>query len=267
MGDEVLLLDADRELAHMLSESEAAAARPSVRVATARLARGPWEASREYGDSRWLGLLVLEGFLARETRCGEDAALELVGPGDLLRPWDHDGDYTLPMIETAWKVLEPTQLALLDERCVQAVARWPALAVAILSRTGRRTRWFAGGLAISAHPRIAVRIAELFRQLAQRWGRQHGEVVLVPLRLTHEEISQLIGANRPSVTVALGELREAGQVLPLHGGGWSVSARVMARQSGLRGSAPDLRAGTTASDRRPSVSAASNRPKSRSAMS
>jgi CRP-like cAMP-binding protein len=120
------------------------------------------------------------------------------------------------------------RLARLDERCVQAVARWPALAVAILARTGRRARWFAGGLAISAHPRISERIAELFRHLAQRWGRQQGEVVLVPLRLTHEEISQLIGANRPSVTVALGELREEGHVVPLHGGGWSVSGRVLA---------------------------------------
>ena len=54
---------------------------------------GGWDAIGEYGEqTTWLGLLVLEGFVARETSCEQETAIEVIGPGDLLRPWDHDGE-------------------------------------------------------------------------------------------------------------------------------------------------------------------------------
>jgi Mn-dependent DtxR family transcriptional regulator len=35
---------------------------------------------------------------------------------------------------------------------------------------------------------------------------------MVPIRLTHEVLGEILGAQRPSVTTALGRLQEAGQV-------------------------------------------------------
>jgi CRP-like cAMP-binding protein len=222
----VSLLEADPQLARGLAAAENAPARAHAFVSTRSLPRGRWDAIAEYGTcSGWLGLLVLEGFVARETLCGEDAALEVIGPGDLLRPWDHDGEYPMPMIQTRWEALQPARLALLDEHFVQRVAPWPAITAEILARTGRRARWLASSLTVAQHPRIDARVAWLFRQLAARWGEPQSEGTLLRLRLTHEQIAKLVGAHRPSVTAALGVLRARGSLLRPATGTWLISAR------------------------------------------
>ena len=47
-----------------------------------------------------------------------------------------------------------------------------------------------------------------------------GEGVLLPLRLTHQILAQLIGARRPSVTTAVGELTSAGLASRRPDGSW-----------------------------------------------
>lgn len=208
---EVALLEADDELAGALSPTEVELARASALATVRTLSRGPWDAIGDYGkESGWLGLLILDGFATRETRWGQDSALEVVGPGDLLRPWDHDGEYALPAITTSWRVLQTTELALLDGRFLERVAPWPALTAELLARMGRRARWLAVRLTISQHPRVTVRVAYLFWHLAERWGSASPDGAVVPLRITHEEIGRLIGARRPSVSSALAELQRHG---------------------------------------------------------
>ena len=46
----------------------------------------------------------------------------------------------------------------------------------------------------------------LFWHLAERWGNHTPEGIVIPLRLTHAQIGELIGAQRPSVTTALSRL-------------------------------------------------------------
>lgn len=48
--------------------------------------------------------------------------------------------------------------------------------------------------------------------LADRWGRVTPDGVIVPLKLTHEALGRLVGAQRPTVTLALGELVASGRV-------------------------------------------------------
>jgi CRP-like cAMP-binding protein len=52
-----------------------------------------------------------------------------------------------------------------------------------------------------------------FWELADRYGRVEPDGVRLDLRLTHELIGHLVGAQRPSVSTALGRLEEHGQVL------------------------------------------------------
>ena len=42
--------------------------------------------------------------------------------------------------------------------------------------------------------------------LAERWGRVHPDGVVIPLPLNHQRLADLVGAHRPSVTTAMGEL-------------------------------------------------------------
>jgi hypothetical protein len=52
----------------------------------------------------------------------------------------------------------------------------------------------------------------LFWELADRWGRVHPDGVHLDLPLTHELLSHLAAARRPSVSGALTRLADSGRV-------------------------------------------------------
>jgi CRP-like cAMP-binding protein len=66
--------------------------------------------------------------------------------------------------------------------------------------------------AISQLPRVELRVLALLWQLADRWGRVTPLGVEIDLELTHEALGRLIGAQRPTVSLALADLAEAGAV-------------------------------------------------------
>ena len=234
----VALLEVDRELAAVVPKAEARAATESATARSRALDPGAWDIIAEYGErSDWLGLLVLDGFVTRAMICEEETTIELIGPGDLLRPWDHDGDYALDVIKTRWRVLEPARLALLDRDFAERIARWPALMAEILARMGRRNRWLAVRLTISQLSRINARVAYFFWHLAERWGHTTREGIAIPLRLTHEQIAELIGAERPSVSIALQGLHDEGFLERMPDATWRVPLDLPQRlEELLRGS-------------------------------
>ena len=84
---------------------------------------------REAAQDGWLGLFVIEGLMIRVVRVGKRAACELFGPGDLIRPWDTDGEYDPLPIVVDWLVLKPTRLAVLDTAFALRIGRWPSITV------------------------------------------------------------------------------------------------------------------------------------------
>ena len=67
--------------------------------------------------------------------------------------------------------------------------------------------------AIALEPRLERRLILKLRQLADRWGKVTPEGVRLDLRVTHQELADMIGGARESVTVALGRLQEQGEVI------------------------------------------------------
>lgn len=217
----VRVLEADPELAEGLDpESRATATRDAVARVQA-LRPGRWEAEAQYGRHiGFLGLLVLDGLLTREVSLGSQISVELLGPGDLLRPWDHDGGYDIPAVEVVFEVVEPTRLAVLDDRFEALIGRWPSIAAAIVGRLGRRSRWLAVRVAISQLHRVDTRLLFLLWHLAERWGRVAPEGIVVSLPLTHDRLGALVGARRPSVSTALAQLSERGLLSRRPDGDW-----------------------------------------------
>ena len=68
-------------------------------------------------------------------------------------------------------------------------------------------------VAIALEPRLERRLILKLRQLADRWGKVTPEGVRLDLRVTHQELADMIGGARESVTVALGRLQDQGEVL------------------------------------------------------
>jgi CRP/FNR family transcriptional regulator, cyclic AMP receptor protein len=209
----VRLLDADPELFEGLDPAEGRLGVHDLTVAVARLPAGPWLVDSDPFDER-IGLLVLDGLIARSIEVAGQRRAELVGPGDVIRPWDTtDAELARLRAEVEWNVLEPVRLAELDAAFARSACRAPQVLAALLQRTIRRSQRIALQLAIGDVRRVDERLLALFAHLGDRWGRVTPDGIHVPVRLTHELIGQLVGAQRPTVTTALGELRREGRLV------------------------------------------------------
>jgi CRP/FNR family cyclic AMP-dependent transcriptional regulator len=225
----IRLLEADPELGLLLSPARRAEAERELMVRTHRLSVGPWDVSRLAGASAdHVGLLVLDGVISRELVVADHVSAELLGPGDLVRPWQGASSAGLLPVQAIWSVLSTVTLAVLDRRFAAEAARYPEITAALFDRLGERSLRLATTQAISQLTRVDRRLKALFWHLAERWGRVSGDGVVVPLALTHRILGQLVGARRPTVSTALSELAEREELVRRPDGSWL-----------LRGDPPD----------------------------
>jgi CRP/FNR family cyclic AMP-dependent transcriptional regulator len=176
------------------------------------VANGAW---REEGMSvirDGIGLLVLRGLLIRRVGIDGRFGAEILGEGDVLRPWRGESEPPTLAVTAGWQVLEPVRLAVLDMRAARRLARYPELTGVLVGRALERSRNLATNMAIVHQPRVDVRLHMLLWQLAGRWGRVRGDGVSLPLHLTHTVLADLVAASRPTVSSALSELAALGLV-------------------------------------------------------
>jgi hypothetical protein len=217
----ISLLDADPDFADGLDPGEAERARPAARTRVQRLTPGEWDAAAAMEpEAHHRGFLIFEGLLAREVEVLGRRCCELLGPGDVIRPWQWDPDGSHVQAEIGWQVLEPARLAVLDHALVQRLGPFPQLGVELFSRGIRRAHALAVALAISHHQRVDDRLLLTLWHLAERWGRVTREGVVVPLPLSHQRLADLVGAHRPSVTTAMGDLARDGALSRRDDGDW-----------------------------------------------
>src|SRR4051812_3655338 len=228
-SETIRLLEADPELGALLAMPRRGEAERDLVVRTHRLSVGPWDVTRLSGASAdHVGLLVLDGVIARELVVADHVSAELLGPGDLVRPWQGAGSAGLLPVRAVWSVLSTVTLAVLDRRFAAEAARYPEITAALFDRLGERSLRLATTQAISQLTRVDRRLKALFWHLAERWGRVSGDGVVVPLALTHRILGQLVGARRPTVSTALSELAEREELVRRPDGSWL-----------LRGDPPD----------------------------
>ncbi len=206
------LLREDPDLGARIPPAELPWAVQRCVVRAINLPQGSWDGDYPGVSPAGIGLLVLAGLLIRRVGVDGRFGAELLGEGDLLRPWQgEDLDSGLSQV-TGWKVLSPCRLAVLDELAATRIAHYPSLIGAIAGRALDRARRLALTAAIIHHPRIELRLHMLFWHLADRWGHVRRDGVILPLTLSHSVLADLIAAQRPSVTGALGKLSERGLV-------------------------------------------------------
>jgi CRP/FNR family cyclic AMP-dependent transcriptional regulator len=216
------LLDLDPDLGRALDPQRFELARAELGVRVHSMARGPWplRAAPSPAATSHLGLLVLGGVIASDVLVEDVVSTELLGAGDLLRPWPLDAPERLLGDETRWTVLADCRVAVLDHRSAFMLARFPEIYGALLERMERRASRLARTQAISELHRVERRLLAMLWHLAERWGRMTPEGVMIPLDLSHRLLGQLVGARRPTVSTALNELARDGTVERRPDGGW-----------------------------------------------
>lgn len=220
------VLSIDPDLAGQVPAHLRPAAERACVARTVRVARGAWDPRGERADPGGYGLLVLAGHLVRRVGRGGRVGAELLGPGDLLRPWQlAPGE--MPPFEPRWTTVTPVELAVLDADFARRAAPFPEIATQIVERAMQRSRHLANTIAIVHRPRVDERLHRLLWSYADRWGTVGTAGVTLELPLTHCTLAELAAARRPTVSTALGRLAAAGLV-ERPGDAWV-----------LRGGAPD----------------------------
>lgn len=230
----VRILDDDPGLAGRLEGELAEAARHQLVARTLTREPGRWDpmgADLPRRFDGWLGILILDGLVVRQLDVGGLRCCELLGPGDILRPWDEDDGAATVDSEAVWRVLEQTRFALLDAGFARRASRWPSLHAELMHRSTRRSRSLSVLLALTQARRADVRLRTLFWHLADRWGRVTPDGVVLPLRLTHSVIAQLTGLRRPSVSLSLGELERSGEIVRMSRNSWLLAPDAVAQHA------------------------------------
>jgi hypothetical protein len=205
--DVVRLLEVDPDLGEDLTPEEFSQAERELPVRVVRIPTGTWDVEQTWAEAgATTGLLIIEGLAMRDIDLGRRSSTELLGSGDLARPWHADAVIEgLPLVMRT-SVMKELTLAVLDRRFLVTAARWPPVVDAIIGRAMRRARWLAVRLVVNQLVRLEDRLIVMLWALAERWGRVTPDGVILRVDLTHSTLARLVGARRPSVTSALGVL-------------------------------------------------------------
>ncbi len=148
---------------------------------------------------------------------GRRLTLAVLGAGALFGDMDLVGQR---MGDGFAEAVEPTVLCVMSEGDVRAMLLAdPRIAARIVEGLGRRLADVEQRLADTVLKTAPQRVAAALFHLAESVPAQGGLLARrVEIRLTHEQLADLVGTTRETTTKLLGELREAGVVSLRRGG-------------------------------------------------
>lgn len=173
---------------------------------------GPLELPQLLARHRAFGATVFEGLVMSSLRIGEQTGIHLLGPGDLLVP--RNELWPTWLAELDFRTATPARLGLLGNDLLAAVYRWPRLLQALYGSMGDQLQRLSVQLVVCQLPRVEDRLMAMLWLLADSWGQVTPGGVRVRLALTHETLGALVGARRPTVTLALRKLTDDGALVP-----------------------------------------------------
>jgi CRP-like cAMP-binding protein len=217
-GARIDLLERDPELARAVRTAARGGGDSTFSAGLLKLKRGPWEPDASEPSPAHLGFLMLDGLLGRRVIVPERGrSLELLGQGDLFRPWQ---DQAASFERLSWTVIEPAAIAVLDEPLGARAREVPELMHEFTERALRRARRLAVSAAIANTVGVEDRLLLSLWQLTELWGLKASEGAVLPFRLSHQTLADLVGARRPTVTLGLRNLTERGKLRRNETGQW-----------------------------------------------
>lgn len=162
---------------------------------------------REPGDA----LYIIEEGQVRIYRVAEDGrekTLALLSEGDFFGEMALIDDEPRSAIAEA---TEPTVLLAIHKRDVHNLIHAnPSIALSMIKGLSRRLRETNRQLMDAVFLDVRGRLLRLLLELDGRHGKPHDGGRLIDIRLTHQELANMVGTSRESVTRVLTELQDVG---------------------------------------------------------
>ncbi len=222
------LLDLEPELAQDLPPEVRQGLWRRTFVPTINLRPGPFVPDELDGiDGALAGFLVVQGLVVRDVTIAGGMTSDVLGPGDILAM--PGPDEALVPTRVRWTACAVSHVALIDDEVLAILERTPPIAARLLLRAARQVSRLAVLRGVSQLPRVEQRLLALFWLLAERWGRVTPGGVVLPIALTHETLGRMVGARRPTVSLALKELAQEACVLRQGDGSWLLEPDALER--------------------------------------
>jgi hypothetical protein len=205
----VRLLAVEPDVGRFLTADEWADAE-KLSLPVREVGRGALDVDALLGEANAFGAFILQGMLLHHLQVADQPALRLLGPGDFL---SQSGTGPSLLAESRWSAAAPTRLAMLGNEILLAARRWPRIVAGLHVRAEDQDERLGTQLAICQLPRVDQRLLALMWLLAESWGTTTSHGTRLPLALTHDALGRMIGARRPTVTLALRELTERGAIV------------------------------------------------------
>lgn len=144
--------------------------------------------------------------LYRITEDGKELTLAILGPGDVF------GELALFKESHRQTFAEAVDFAHICAASVDDFSRLmshkPQLTMMVATEMARRREEMETRIAGLAYGSVRLRLMHALRHLAREHGQQlAGDEVRIPVRLSHQELAQLIGTSRETCTVEIGKLQ------------------------------------------------------------
>lgn len=138
---------------------------------------------------------------------GQETTLHILKPGDVF------GELLLSQEKRAFTaiVVEDALVTMIPrEDFLKLLSRAPDVALNFIRVLSKRLARVEKGLAESSHTWSYHRLAKVLLHLSEQYGEEVSTGTLIKLRLTHEDLANLIGTTRETVTTQLNRFSQMG---------------------------------------------------------
>jgi CRP-like cAMP-binding protein len=94
----------------------------------------------------------------------------------------------------------------------EVIKRRPEFAMKLFSSFSERLRQSDEVIESLLHREVSARLASLLLNLAERFGEEDGSGTLLSVRLTHQELANMIASTREAVSKVMSEFQREGSI-------------------------------------------------------
>lgn len=157
-------------------------------------------------------LLLAEGRvkIGSFTEEGKQTILAFIEPGELFGELALMGSEQRE--EYAEAVVKSTVILIPKEVMEELLAQNPEVSLGVTKLIGLRRRRVERRLKYLLFRSNRDRLVHLLLELVEQYGRQTAEGIELTIKLSHQDLANIIGSTRETVTVVLGELQNEGRI-------------------------------------------------------
>ena len=165
------------------------------------------------GDQQRRIYLLKKGHvkLCRISPHGKSVTVAILDPGEIFGEINALANRPSTIVAEALSTLESVTVCEIQyDDFEDYLHRFPEIAVKVLKLVGAQTAQLESRLEDLAFRSVPSRLASLLIDLSEKYGERSAAGIQISLRLTHQNLADLVGATRETVSLIIGEFGRMG---------------------------------------------------------